>query len=80
MNILDKYSAYQLRDIYKDGMEKWPKDFKYWLHDQMAYELLDQWLETVSNEEYLEKARDIVESETYGYEDKNGKEMLDFNL
>jgi hypothetical protein len=36
-------------------------------------------LETVTDEEYLERARDIIESETYGYEDDDGNELLDFN-
>jgi hypothetical protein len=79
MSIFDIYSAAELRDMYNDGMESWPDDFRHWLHDQMASDLLDQWLETVSDEEYLERAKDIIECETYGYEDEDGNEMLEFN-
>ena len=78
-NIFDVYDPHELRDMYNDGMESWPDDFRHWLHDQMANDLLDQWLETVSDEEYLERAKDIIECETYGYEDENGNEMLEFD-
>lgn len=78
-NIFDNYDPHELRDMYNDGMESWPDDFRHWLHDQMASDLLDQWLETVSDEEYLEKAKDIIECETYGYEDEDGNEMLEFD-
>jgi hypothetical protein len=29
-------------------------------------------------DEYMEKAREIVEDSTYGLEDENGNELLDF--
>jgi hypothetical protein len=76
--IYDDYAPYQLREMFREGMDSWPDNFRHWLHDQMASDLLDQWLETVSDEEYLERAKDIIESETYGYEDEDGNEMLDF--
>lgn len=79
-SIFDSYEPYELRDMYNDGMESWPDDFRHWIHDQMANDLLDQWLETVTDEEYMERAKDIIESETYGYEDENGNEMLDFEV
>jgi hypothetical protein len=79
MGIFDDYTPAQLREMYNDGIDTWPDDFRHWLHDQMASDLLDQWLETVTDEEYLERARDIIESETYGYEDDDGNELLDFN-
>lgn len=79
-NIFDNYNPYELRDMYNDGMESWPDNFRHWIHDQMANDLLDQWLETVTDEEYMERAKDIIESETYGYEDENGNEMLDFEV
>lgn len=79
-SIFDSYEPYELRDMYNDGMESWPDDFRHWIHDQMANDLLDQWLETVTDEEYMERAKDIIESETYGYEDENGDEMLDFEV
>lgn len=79
-SIFDSYEPYELRNMYNDGMESWPDDFRHWIHDQMANDLLDQWLETVTDEEYMERAKDIIESETYGYEDENGDEMLDFEV
>jgi len=79
-NIFDSYEPYELRDMYNDGMNSWPDDFRHWMHDQMANDLLDQWLETVTDEEYMERAKDIIESETYGYEDEDGNEMLDFKV
>ena len=78
MDIFDNYAAYQLRKMYNNGIDAWPDDFRHWLHDVMAHDMLDQWLETVSDEEYLERAKDIIECETYGYEDEDGNEMLDF--
>jgi hypothetical protein len=78
-DIFDIYDPHELRDIYNEGIESWPDNFRHWLHDQMANDLLDQWLETVSDEEYLERAKDIIECETYGYEDEDGNEMLEFN-
>jgi hypothetical protein len=78
-DIFDIYDPHELRDIYNEGIESWPDNFRHWLHDQMANDLLDQWLETVSDEEYLERAKDIIESETYGYEDEDGNEMLEFD-
>lgn len=78
-DIFGSYEPYELRSMYNDGMESWPDKFRHWLHDQMANDLLDQWLETVTDEEYMERARDIIECETYGYEDEDGKEMLEFD-
>jgi hypothetical protein len=78
-DIFDIYDPHELRDIYNEGIESWPDNFRHWLHDQMANDLLDQWLETVSDEEYLERAKDIIECETYGYEDEDGNEMLEFD-
>lgn len=79
-DIFDSYNPYELRNMYNDGMDSWPDDFRHWMHDQMANDLLDQWLETVTDEEYMERAKDIIESETYGYEDENGNEMLEFEV
>lgn len=78
-NIFDLYTAYELRSMYRDGMDSWPDNFRHWIHDQMASDLLDQWLETVTDEEYMERARDIIECETYGYEDDDGNEMLELD-
>lgn len=78
-NIFDYYTAQEIRDFYHDGMDSWPDNFRHWIHDQMANDLLDQWLETVEDEQYMERARDIIESFTYGYEDDDGNEMLELD-
>jgi hypothetical protein len=75
-NIFDKFSAYELRNIFKQ--KHWPLEFKSAIHQEIAYELLDSWLESVDEETYNDKVRSIVENITYGYEDENGDEMLDF--
>lgn len=76
MNIFDIYSPHQLREIFCG--KYWPEDFKRWIHEQIAYELLDSYLENIDDTIYNEKVREIIENATYGYEDKNGNEMLDF--
>lgn len=77
MNIFDKYTPAELRQLYLES--EWPESFKKWLHEQMAYELLDRWLENVDEDIYNEMARDIIETTTYGYDDSDGKEMLEFH-
>jgi hypothetical protein len=79
MGILDTYSAYEVRDIWRDDTNSWPEDFIRSVNDVLASDLLDQWLESHSDTEYRERVREIIEDETYGYEDEDGNEMLDFN-
>lgn len=78
-NIFDAYSPYQLRQIFLDKTNEWPEDYKKYIHEQIAYDLLDSWLDSIDSDIYDEKVRDIIETLTYGYEDENGNEMLDFN-
>ncbi len=75
-NIFDEYNPYELRQIFTK--KDWPKEFKNAIHEEIAYDLLDSWLETVDEEAYKEKIRDIIENLTYGYEDDDGNEMTDF--
>lgn len=75
-SIFDTYSPYQLRQIFRE--KNWPEDFRDWIHQEIAYELLDSWLESVDDASYNDKVRSIIENMTYGYEDENGKEMKDF--
>lgn len=75
-NIFDLYPPYQLREIFRE--EHWPEDFEHWIHEEIAYELLDSWLESVDENTYKEKVRSIIENVTYGYESEDGQEMLDF--
>lgn len=74
--IFDEYSPYELRQIFKK--KDWPEKFKNAIHEEIAYDLLDSWLETVDEETYKEKVRDVIENLTYGYEDEYGNEMTDF--
>jgi hypothetical protein len=78
MSIFDSYTAEQLREVYNTPQEKWPEDFLHFIHDEIAGELLDEWLERSDMDEYMEKAREIVEDLTYGLQDNNGNELLDF--
>jgi ABC-type Zn uptake system ZnuABC Zn-binding protein ZnuA len=75
-NIFDYYSPYQLRQIFVE--KEWPKDFIDTIHREIAYELLDSWLENVDDETYDERVRNIIENLTYGYEDEDGNAMIDF--
>ena len=78
-NIFDHYSAHELRQIFLDKDNEWPEDFRNWIHEEIANELLDSWLENVDPDIYDEKVKGIIEDLTYGYPDQNGNEMLDFN-
>jgi hypothetical protein len=75
-NIFDHFTAYQLRQIFQQ--KHWPEEFKDAMHQEIAYELLDSWLESVDEETYNERVRGIIENMTYGYEDEYGNEMTDF--
>jgi len=75
-NIFDEYSPYQLRQIFLE--KHWPEEFRHWIHQEIAYELLDSWLESVDDASYKDTVQRIIENMTYGYEDENGNEMLDF--
>lgn len=76
-SIFDEYTAYGLRQIFQE--KHWPEEFRRWIHREIAYQLLDSWLENTDDESYRETVRSIVETMTYGYEDDDGNEMLDFN-
>lgn len=59
-NILDKYTAHELKEIYYTPQETWPEDFLHFIHDEMARDLLDNYLEQVDMDEYIERAGEIV--------------------
>ena len=77
-NIFDKYTAQELRNIFIQ--DEWPEDFRKFVHEDIAYELLDSWLESVDDDIYKEKVRGIIEDITYGHQDENGNKMLEFNV
>ena len=78
MNIFDNYTAAEIREIFLDKDNEWPEDFSKFVHEDIAYELLDSWLESVDDDIYKEKVRGIIEDITYGHQDENGNKMLDF--
>lgn len=61
MKIFDIYTAEQLREIYDSPQETWPEPFLHFIHDEIANELLDNWLEQADMDEYMEKAGEIIE-------------------
>ena len=79
MSIFDIYSAAELRDIFRDPTESWPENFCNFVNRQLADDLLDGWIENSGDNEYRDRIKDIVEDWTYGYNDENGKEMLEFD-
>jgi len=79
MGIFDIFTASEMRDIWRDETNAWPENFTLCVNDLLANDLLDSWLDNHSDEEYRERIREIVEAETYGYEDDDGNELLDFN-
>lgn len=78
MHIFDEYTPAQLREIYLEPRCDWPEDFDAWIQDEIAARLLHKYMKTVKYDEFMEEARDIIEEWTYGYEDADGEEMLDF--
>jgi hypothetical protein len=83
MNIYDFYTPEQLRQEFLEGKDNggngWAEDFQHWVNMEIADELLNNYLSNISEREYIERVREIVEDYTYGYEDEDGKEMLEFN-
>jgi len=76
-NIFDFFNPHELRTIFKQ--KEWPQEFSNYVNTEIAFELLESWLENVDDETYRERVRSIIENTTYGYEDEDGNEMLEFN-
>lgn len=79
MHWSDKFSAGQMRDMFKQPTNSWSEDFIRVVNQWLADELLDSWLGDHDDDQYRERIKDIVEEITYGYEDDSGNEMLEFN-
>jgi|LakMenE01Jun11ns_1017448.scaffolds.fasta_scaffold6677050_1 hypothetical protein len=60
MNIFETYTIKEMKDCLKQPFQDWPEEFALYVQDIMAGELLDEWLESHSDEEYVEWATDIV--------------------
>lgn len=61
MNIFDMYTSQELKDNLKKPTEEWPEDFLLFVNDIIASELLDDWLENTTEEEYINRVKEIVE-------------------
>jgi len=72
------YSASQMREIFKTPTNTWSEDFLRLVHQWLADELLDSYLENIDENQYRERIRGIVEDMTYGCEDDNGHELKEF--
>ncbi len=79
MSIFDDYTPAQLREVFLEPTNSWPDDFICFVNDELSDDLLDQWLDNHSDEEYRAKIRDIIEDLTYGQEDDEGETLLEFS-
>ena len=59
-DIFDKYTAHQIKEIYYTPQDTWPEDFLHWVHDEMANDLLNEYLDTADMDEYIERVGEIV--------------------
>lgn len=78
MHWSDHFTAGQMREMFNKPTNSWTPEFRKVVHEWLAYELLDGFLEAHDDEQYRERVKSLVENETYGYEDDEGNEMLDF--
>jgi hypothetical protein len=79
MSIFDDYTPAQMREIISEPTNSWPEDFLCFVNDELSDDLLDQWLESHSDDEYRAKIKDIIEDLTYGQEDDDGEELLEID-
>jgi hypothetical protein len=79
MSIFDDYTPAQMREIISEPTNSWPEDFLCSVNNELSGDLLDQWLESHSDDEYRAKIKDIIEDLTYGQEDDDGEELLEID-
>lgn len=79
MHWSDHFSAGDLREMFKKPTNSWSEEYLEVVNQWLADELLDSFLESHDDQQYRERIKGIVEDMTYGYEDNDGKEMLDFD-
>ena len=79
MSIFDDYTPQQLREVFNEPTNSWPDDFICFVNDELSDDLLDQWLDSHSDDEYRAKIKDIIEDLTCGQEDDNGEELLEID-
>ena len=61
MNIFDMYTSKELKDTLSKSPEHWPEEFLLYVNDIIASELLDDWLENTTEEEYINRVKEVVE-------------------
>lgn len=71
MNIFGIYTSKEIKDAIKKPFHEWPEDITLYLQDIMAGEIMDQWLESHSDEEYVAYINNIVEDITDDIEDND---------
>ena len=72
MNWTDLYTAGEMRQIVQQDSNYWPANFLGLVHKWFADELLDDWLNNHSEDQYRDEIVRIVDEMTSGYEDNNG--------
>lgn len=75
MNWTDLYTAGEMRQIVQQDSNYWPANFLGLVHKWFADELLDDWLNNHSEDQYRDEIVRIVDEMTGGYEDNNGEQL-----
>jgi len=75
MNWTDLYTAGEMRQIVQGDSNYWPANFLGLVHKWFADELLDDWLNNHSEDQYRDEIVRIVDEMTGGYEDNNGEQL-----
>lgn len=75
MNWTDLYTAGEMRQIVQADSNYWPANFLGLVHKWFADELLDDWLNNHSEDQYRDEIVRIVDEMTSGYEDNNGEQL-----
>jgi len=75
MNWSDLYTAGEMRQIVQQDSNYWPANFLGLVHKWFADELLDDWLENHSEDQYRDEIVRIVDEMTMTYEDNDGEQL-----
>jgi hypothetical protein len=63
-----------------NGTQELHDDFRHFLHDEIAADFLEAWMEQCEEDEYMERVRQVIEDLTYGQEDDDGNIMKEFDI
>lgn len=67
MYIFDHFSGYEIKNYFLKPVSEWPDLLKNIILDCISRELLNNWVEQASKEEYEERMHNIMKD--YGYLD-----------